>query len=300
MKRREFLSRTGLSAALVASFSMESLFAAEKKKILYFDESMGYVHPPTKDEADGSSYGAKLVKKLCAKLGYEAVCTKDGAIFDGDLSQYAAFIFYTTGDLDKPRMGKKALSAQGVKNFYAAIRGGVGFVGIHSATDTWRGNSGKFVNDKPEDYTQYCKMIGAEFTIHGSQQETTLTLTDPVELPSLKALGSDQVKHFDEWYCMKNFSKDLHVILVQETKDMRTDGNNICYNRPKYPSTWARMEGKGRVAYTSLGHGNEMFDKPLFQGVLTDLISFAAGDLDIDLTPNIGKVTPGANVLQNR
>ncbi len=291
--------QTGISAALLASGAAGSVFASEKKKILYFDMSMGYVHPPTKNEADGTSYGAKLVKKICSKLGYEAICTKDGSVFDGDLSQYAAFIFYTTGNLDKPQKGNIEISAKGVKNFYAAVRSGVGFVGIHSATDTWRGNTGKFVNDDPAQYTEYCKLIGAEFTIHGSQQETSLTLTDPIELPSLKAIGSKTVKHFDEWYCMKNFSKDLHVILVQETEGMKTNGNNICYNRPKYPSTWARMEGRGRVAYTSLGHGNEMFDKPLFQGVLTDLISFAAGDLDLDLTPNIDKTAPGANVLQN-
>ncbi len=298
MKRRDFLMQAGLSAALLASSSPALLFASEKKKILYFDESMGFVHPPTKDEADGTSYGAKLVKKLCTERGYEAVCTKDGTIFDSDLSQYAAFVFYTTGNLDKPQAGKKAFTAKGVENFYSAIKKGVGFVGIHSATDTWRGNTGKFVNDAPDDYTRYCKMIGAEFTIHGSQQETELIITDPVELPFLKKMQTGMVKHFDEWYCMKNFSKDLHVVLVQETKGMKITGNNICYNRPKYPSTWVRMEGKGRVAYTSLGHGNEMFDKPLFQGILSDLISFAAGDLNIDVTPNIDQVAPGANVLQ--
>ena len=40
------------------------------------------------------------------------------------------------------------------------------------------------------------------------------------------------------------------------------------YKRPPYPSTWARMHGKGRVFYTSMGHREDVWTSPEFQAVL--------------------------------
>ena len=54
----------------------------------------------------------------------------------------------------------------------------------------------------------------------------------------------------EEWYTEKNFSPDIHVLLVQDTTGMKgTD-----YARPPFPSTWARLHGTGRVFYTTMGH----------------------------------------------
>jgi type 1 glutamine amidotransferase len=70
----------------------------------------------------------------------------------------------------------------------------------------------------------------------------------------------------------RKFAKDLHVILIQDTKGM--DGP--MYQRPPYPATWARMHGKGRVFYTSMGHG-DMWNNETFHQVLVGGVGWAGG-----------------------
>ena len=96
-------------------------------------------------------------------------------------------------------------------------------------------------------------MIGAEFTGHGSQQKVTMKIVSP-DFPGLKGLG-DSFAMLEEWYTFHKFLPDLHVILVQETKGM----HDSLYQRPPYPATWARMCGKGRVFYTSMGHREDVW-----------------------------------------
>jgi hypothetical protein len=65
--------------------------------------------------------------------------TKDGRIFDSkEFHTYAAVVFFhhrrsTTLGTD----GKPPMSAKGKQNVLDAIRGGMGFVGAHSASDTF-------------------------------------------------------------------------------------------------------------------------------------------------------------------
>ena len=92
---------------------------------------------------------------------------------------------------------------------------------------------------------------------------------------------------------MKDFADNLHVLLVQDTSGMTGEP----YARPNYPSTWARMYGKGRVFYTNMGHRDDVWNSALFQSVLTGGINWAVGRVDADVTPNIDQVTPQASVL---
>ena len=146
MKRRDFIRLTSLALGAVgletAGVAMNrSAFAADDKpgrKILYFDLSTEWEHPPTVDEKDGTSKAAKIVKKLGKEIGFDVDCTKDGSVFDGDLSQYAAFVFFTCGDLDVKVENKTPVSKAGMKNLFDAVRSGTGFLGIHCATDTWQ------------------------------------------------------------------------------------------------------------------------------------------------------------------
>ncbi len=302
MNRRHFIKN---SAALLAMGSLSipsvNLFADNKKrKILYFDRSTGYIHPPTEPREDGSTICGDALTELGEELNFEVVATKDSSIFDGDLSEFDAIFFYTCGDLDSDGgPNPKGMSEKGVANFFAAIRGGVGFIGVHSATDTWKTPGEAFENQPIAERTEYTKLVGGQFIVHGSQQETELTIVEPAELPFLKS-QAPKITYFDEWYTLKNLNPDMHVLVVQETDGMNKDGANSCYNRPAYPCVWARMEGKGRVAYSSLGHNNSSYWDPTVRGIISDLMKFVLGDIDIDLTPNMDKVAPGANILQNK
>ena len=170
------------------------------------------------------------------------------------------------------------MSPAGKKKLLDAIHSGKGFVGIHSATDSFRGPG----------IDPYIAMIGAEFINHGPQQEATMKVVSP-KFPGMGGLGKEFRIH-DEWYAQFKFAKDLHVILVQETKGMK----GPMYQRPPYPATWARMQGRGRVFYTSMGH-DRIWTTPTFRQVLLGGIAWALCKAEAEVKPNIEQVTPGAN-----
>ena len=108
--------------------------------------------------------------------------------------------------------------------------------------------------------------------------------------------GMKDVKDFEmheEWYSLKNFAPDLHVILVQDTKGMK----DMDYDRPNFPATWARKHGKGRVFYTSMGHREDVWQSEVFQHLLLGALLWSLGEGNPDLTPNLDKVAPKASEL---
>ncbi len=90
---------------------------------------------------------------------------------------------------------------------------------------------------------------------------------------------------------LKNFAPDLHVILVQDTAGME----GAMYERPSFPATWARKHEKGRVFYTSMGHREDVWENPMFQTLLVGGLTWAFGDVDAKVEPNIKEATPKAN-----
>jgi uncharacterized protein len=111
--------------------------------------------------------------------------------------------------------------------------------------------------------------------------------------PKFPGMAQQDFSLMEEWYSFADFSDDLHVMLAQETKGMK--GN--AYQRPPYPSTWARMHGRGRVFYTSMGHREETWTNPVFQQILLGGIAWAVRNVDANITPNIRSVTPGFATL---
>lgn len=287
MNRRDLLLTAGAALVGLSAFPFRVAAAGDQKngkkkqKVLFFTRSAGFEHPPVIREGSEPSKAEKLLAEWGKKAGLDVVCSKDGSLFDGDLNQFDAFVFYTSGDLtgkcERPQPGK-AMSPEGKKKFLAAIEAGKGFVGIHSATDTFRSSG----------IDPYIAMIGAEFVVHGDQQKAPMEIVSP-KFPGMDGLGKSFTLH-EEWYTQHKFAKDLHVILVQETKGMQGKP----YQRPPYPATWARMQGKGRVFYTSMGH-NEIWADPTFRQVLMGGLAWSLGNADADVTPNIAKMTPGAN-----
>ena len=73
--------------------------------------------------------------------------------------------------------------------------------------------------------------------------------------------------------------------------------NGFQYARQPYPETWARMQGKGRVFYTSMGHRDDVWQSAEFKSILLGGIDWTTGRVDADVTPNLDHVTPKANEL---
>jgi hypothetical protein len=257
----------------------------KKSKILYFTKSAGFVHSVVDRKGKPLAFSEKLLMKLGEKNGFEVECSQDAAVFDGDLSKYDLFAFFTSGDPLNNSQKQKML---------AAVAAGKPFVGIHAATDSFRGK---------KEIDPYIAMIGGEFIVHGQQQKAKMKIVSP-DFPGVKDLADDpkltknekgEVDGFEmleEWYTFKNFAKDLHVILLQATEGMKGD----MYQRPPFPATWARMSGKGRVFYTSLGHREDIWESNIFQSVLLGGIAWALGNAEADIKPNLAQVAPKANI----
>jgi type 1 glutamine amidotransferase len=286
MKRREMLLTSGAALVGLSALPLCRAMAGDtKQKVLFFTRSAAWEHDSVKRQGNELSKAEKLLTAWGKEAGFDVVASKDGAVFDGDLDPYAAIIFYTSGDLtgkcDHPQPGV-AMSPEGKKRFMAAIAAGKGFVGIHSATDSFHSGS--------KGIDPYIAMLGGEFVPHGAQQRAKLKVASP-KFPGVEGLPNE-FSLFEEWYPLKNYAPDLHVVLVQETKGMV----GPMYQRPPYPNTWARMQGKGRVFYTAMGH-DQIWADPTFRQVLMGGIRWAMGDAQADVPANIAQVTPDANQL---
>ncbi|HEX7630736.1 MAG TPA: ThuA domain-containing protein [Lacunisphaera sp.] len=278
--------------------------APARKRVLVFTKSSGFQHEAVKLKLnDGrEGYAFPVLRALAQQNNIELVFSKDGSLFTPEyLAQFDAFFFYTTGDLTMRKSDPRGddlppMTPAGKAALLAAIAGGKGFLGVHSATDTFH-SFGR--NDHvPERFLDdgvaaddYVKMIGGEFIRHGKQQVTKLTVAD-AKFPGIAAVPKDFSLH-EEWYSLKDFAPDLHVLLVQQTAGME----GAEYQRPAYPCTWVRMHGKGRVFYSSLGHREDVWTNPVYQSILAGALNWALGRVDADVTPNLTKVVPGANQL---
>jgi uncharacterized protein len=294
MKRREVMLSLGIALFGLMLLSQSGANAAEQKKhkVLYFTRSAGFEHSAIQRNGEELSVSEKILTELGKKHGIEVVCAKDGRVFDGDLGQYDAILFYTSGDLTQPDAKKTPpMTAAGKKKLLDAIAAGKGFIGFHSASDTFhsKGNA----NENQTEVDPFLAMLGGEFVTHGKQQ-TAKMLVVSRDFPGLRdqQLG-DSFNLMEEWYALKNFAKDMHVILVQETEGME----GPCYQRPPFAATWAKMHGKGRVFYTSLGHRHEIWQDPQFQQSVLGALAWVMGDVEADITPNLDKVAPKSSQL---
>lgn len=300
MNRRDMLVRSGAAALTLGLYRFPLGWAAgraEAKRVMVFTRSQGFEHSVVKKGRGGEEpLVHKVVTAMGKKHGFEVHCTKDGReLIPENFAKYDVFLFETTGDLTRdggdgtPPMPKESKAA-----FIKAIADGKGYVGCHCASDTFHSPnylSGKrWINDEAEKVDPYIAMVGGEFGGHGAQQKSKMRVVDP-SFPATKDLAD--FDRNEEWYSLKNFAPDMHVLLVQETEGMK----GLDYQRPSFPATWARMHGKGRVFYTSMGHREDVWESDLFQNILLGGMSWASGNVDADVSPNLEKAAPKATTL---
>jgi type 1 glutamine amidotransferase len=293
LSRRAFIRNSALTLGSIC-FAGQALAAPAKRKILFFTKSSGFEHSVISYKDGQPSHAEKVLLEMAPKHNWEFTFSKDGSLFSPEyLAQFDALFFYTTGNLLEAGTDKHpGMTAAGKQALLDAVKDGKGFIGSHSASDTFHTNNE--AKKGPERYRNfgaaadpYVRLLGGEFIKHGAQQNAKMRCVDP-KFPGLEkyAAGFDLQ---EEWYSLKDFSEDLHVLLVQETESMK----GIEYERPSFPATWARMHDKGRVFYTSMGHREDIWTNPLFQDILAGGIHWACRNVDADVTPNINAVAPG-------
>jgi type 1 glutamine amidotransferase len=272
-------------------------------RVLYFTKSAGYEHSVIKRAAGETSYSEKVLTALAAAHDLEFTYSKDGSLFSPEyLAKFDVIMFYTTGDLTSVgNDGQPAMTAAGKQALLDAVAGGKGFVGLHCASDTFHtgeiggGNPaerGSRYRNYGEKADPYIRMLGGEFIVHDEQQVAKARVVDPA-FPGCAGLG-EAIDVKEEWYTLKEFASDDHVLLLMDTTGMTGPD----YQRPSYPLAWARTHGKGRVWFNAMGHREDVWDNPKFQGMLIGGIEWAGGRAHADIPANLKLVAPGANTLQ--
>lgn len=303
LTRRGFLERLGAAAIVAGLWSEAPAAAPKRRRLLCFTKSAGWEHTVVKRGADGApSLVERTVTELGARHGFDVTCTKDGSVFTPEgLRAYDAFLFFTTGDLTTPGTDQQPpMPAGGKEALLAAVRAGKGFVGVHSATDTFHtkveseAQAGLYVAHGAA-ADPYIAMIGGEFVAHGKIQPGRVRVVDS-RFPGARALGATAVDRVGEWYSMKDFAPDMHVVMALDTAAM----TGAPYQRGSYPVTWARRHGRGRVFYTALGHREEEWQEAELPALLVGALRWAFGDVKASVTPNLTAATPRAGELPPR
>jgi len=294
--RRQFL-RTATLAGAGLALGSRRLLAAEKKSVLLFTKSSGFEHEVIKTPNGQPSIVEGALRDLGEKHGFAVTATKDGRIFSSpEFREHTALFFYTTGDLTQAGTDKNPpMTEAGKKALLDSIHDGQGFIGAHAASDSF--HTQPELADRSSRYQAYGEksdpyllMLGAEFINHGREhrlQTTDLIVNDPT-FPGLEGVKSP-VKFNEEWYSLKDFRDDIHVILTLETKGMKDE----IYQRAPYPVTWSRMHGKGRVFYSAIGDLKESWANPLFLNLLAGGIRWSIGDVSAKLDHNLRTAAPG-------
>src|SRR5260370_28454186 len=221
--RREFLRAATLTGAGLALSNR--LPGVSSKSVLVFTKSSGWEHDVVKRVGGKPSLVDDTVNGLGNKHGFKVGVTKDGRIFDSkEFHSYAGVVFFTTGDLTTLGTdGKPPMSPEGKESLLEAVRKGMGFVGVHAASDTFqtppdpKDLSNRYIaHGEQED--PYLRMLGGEFIVHGREprlQDADLVVNDH-NFPDLEGVTSP-VNLNDEWYSLKDFMPALQAILQLDT-----------------------------------------------------------------------------------
>jgi len=147
-KRFLILALAVIFTGLASAQKVDDTSKYPAKKVLFFTKSAGYEHSVIRDPSKpynpspGSEVGGlafQVLRSIAARENIEFVFSKDGSLFNkAYLDQFDAFFFFTTGVLTEVGTdGNPAMSQEGKEAFLAAVAGGKGFIGTHSATDTF-------------------------------------------------------------------------------------------------------------------------------------------------------------------
>lgn len=268
---RTFLPIASASAAMLilcAGMTVLAQPSTPRKRLLVFGQEKGYRH-------EAVTHAMVTIARLGRDTGlWDTVIRTDTEVLTKkkleynakNLDDFDAVVFYTGGNLEMDSSQKA--------DFLSFVHDdGKGFVGIHSATIT-------FTN-----WPEYGELIGGYFDEH---PWNTFDAPVIVEDPSFPGMG-----HWppgftirDEIYQFKNYSRATTRVL------MRLDASKLDLANPRVHRTdgdfavaWARMYGRGRVFYTTLGHVEANWDTPEMQAMIVEAIKWALKLVDADVTP---------------
>ena len=281
MKKTTRIAFLVLTVALCNLCLAQSSARPAKKHLLVIGEEKGYRH-------EAVSHAMATIERLGTESGLwettlrtdTEVLTKKKLEYNAkNLNDFDAVLFYTGGDLE--------MDGQQKVDFISFIHDdGKGFIGVHSAAIT-------FV-----DWPEYGDMIGGYYDEHPWLTFDAPILVEDPSFPGMQQWPRSFVLH-DEIYQMRNYSRSkVRVLMRLDVSKLDMKNKNVHRTDGDFAVTWAKMYGKGRVYYTTLGHVEENWDKPEFQQMITEAITWAMGLENADVAsrplpqPDAGMAKP--------
>jgi len=251
--------RRALTLLLTAAIVLAAPLARpDPPRVLMLTYSAGYEHEVVRRPAAGTlSTAERVVVDLAHRSGrfeVEHVATREalGRLTAASVREHRVLLFFTTGELPIAPEVRQAM--------LQTVRDGGGFVGLHSATDTW--------------YTvpEYQQLIGAVFDGHPWHRSVRLLVEDPTH-PATRHLGT-AFEIADEIYQFRDWSRErAHVLLRLDPRSVDVAQGKRADN--DYALSWTRSYGRGRVFYTALGHEPAVWADPRFQAHVLGAIEWA-------------------------
>ena len=243
----------GTGAGAFAMSGCQSRSAEPAFAVLVFTRTAGFRH-------DSIPAGVQALRELGAANGFSVEATEDAARFTpAGLAAFRAVIFLnTTGDV---------LDASQQAAFESYVRGGNGFVGVHSASDT------------EYDWPFYGELVGAYFAAHPAVQPAVVVVEDRGH-PATAHLP-ERWSRTDEWYNFRSSVRGRARVLARLDEASYSGGTMGA----DHPWAWCQEYAGGRSFYTAGGHTVESYREGPFREHLLGGIRWAAGVAAGDCKP---------------
>ena len=179
-----------------------------------------------------------IYRQFLSDTGFDVTISENRDDFKAEaIMPYDVIACYTTGE---------NLTEEQRAGLMGAIISGKGFVGLHSAADSFKQTPG------------YIPMVGGQFITHPAPREYTFKILKSHPITN----GVEDFKMVEELYLMETCG---HFDLLMSTM----------YKGLERPIAWVKGYGHGRVFYLALGHGEEQTNNPNFQKLVINGIRWA-------------------------
>ena len=257
-----------VAVCLAAAAPAAAQTQAPRKRLLVVGQEKGYRH-------EAVTHAMVTIASLGRQTGlWDTVIRTDTEALTKakleynarNLNDFDAVVFYTGGTLE--------MDARQQADFLSFVHDdGKGFVGIHSATITFT------------TWPAYGEMIGGYFDEH---PWGTFSAPVVVEDPAFPGMSQWPAAFtiVDEIYQFKAFSRATTRVLMRLDPSKLDLGHHRVHRTDRdFAVAWAKMYGRGRVFYTTLGHVEANWDKPEMQTMIVEAIKWVLKLVDADVTP---------------
>jgi type 1 glutamine amidotransferase len=218
------MPRSRYGRAMIAAVLAAAALAPPQ--VLVVTETRGFVHD-----------SIPAAKTMVASLGYRTTFLRGASeLTAGRLRRAGAVVFLNTS-------GELHLDAVGKRRLLAYVRNGGGFVGTHSAADTFHS------------WPAFQRLIGAEFRGHPPPAPGRVDVVDHAFTSTQSFTITEEFYAF-HWRTKRQVVARMH------------DGA---------PLVWWRRYGRGRVFYDALGHFSATWSEAHQRRLVADGLRWAIG-----------------------